>query len=138
LGHVPWVPGTFGTLAGIPVYLILSRLPLWGYIIGVILLVLGGILLADLAQNIYGRLDDQRIVIDEVAGFAVTMTGTAPGLLSIVLGFGLFRLFDLLKPWPGRVIDRTWTSGAGVVLDDVAAGVYAAATLQAVLYFWPA
>lgn len=138
MGHMPWAPGTFGALAGIPVYLALSRLSLWGYLFGLVLLIAAGIVLADRAQNIYGRPDDRRIVIDEVAGLAVTMTGTTPDLAGIILGFGFFRLFDVLKPWPARVIDRTWTSGAGVVLDDVIAGLYAAAALQAVLYFRPA
>ena len=124
-------------MAGVPVYLLLTRLPLWGYLVGLALLTAAAVPLADRAQEILGRRDDPRIVIDEVAGYVVTMIGVAPSFLGVVLGFVLFRTFDILKPWPCRTIDRRWHSGAGVVLDDVAAGIYAAAVMHAVILFWP-
>lgn len=137
LGHVPFAPGTFGSLVGIPVFLGFSRLPLWGYLISLALLLAAAIFLAGRAEAIYGRHDDPRIVIDEVTGYAVAMIGVKPGLVVVVLGFILFRAFDILKPWPCGTIDRKWSGGGGVVLDDVAAGIYAAAALQVLIYFWP-
>lgn len=130
-------PGTWGTLAGIPIYLALSRLPLWGYLAGLALLVWAAVFVAGRAQEIFGRHDDPRIVIDEAAGYLVTMVGAAPGLRAVVLGFIFFRVFDILKPWPCRAIDKKWVSGAGVVFDDVAAGIYGALALQATMYIWP-
>ncbi len=137
LGLIPVAPGTFGTLAGIPVYLGLSLLPLPGYLAILVLFTLAAMFLAGRAEKIYGRKDDGRIVIDEVVGFAVTMIGTAPGLITIILGFLLFRFFDVLKPWPCRNLDRNMHGGAGVVMDDVAAGIYGALVLQCLIYFWP-
>lgn len=93
--------------------------------------------LAGRAEDIYGRHDDPRIVIDEVAGYAVTMIGVKPGVVVVILGFILFRAFDILKPWPCRTIDRNWSGGGGVVLDDAAAGIYAAVVLRVLIHFWP-
>ena len=117
-------PGTWGTLAGIPLYLALSLLPLWAYALALIPVIWGAIYAAGRAEIIYDSHDDRRIVIDEVAGYAVTMLGTAPSVFSVILGFFVFRAFDIFKPWPCRDIDRRMPGGAGVVLDDVAAGVY--------------
>lgn len=136
MGHLPWAPGTFGTLAGLPLYLALSGLPVWAYAACLAPLTLAAILLAGRAEDIYGCHDDPRIVIDEVVGFLVSMTGTAPSLPGMVLGFLFFRMFDILKPWPCRAIDRTWGGGTGIVMDDAAAGVYAAALLHVVQIIW--
>lgn len=137
LGHLPLAPGTFGTLMGIPLYLALSRLPWWGYIVSSVLLIGGAIWTADRAQSFYGGHDDRRIVIDEVVGYIVTMTGITPGLFSVALGFAVFRLFDIFKPWPCRTIDRLWLSGAGVVMDDVVAGLYGLMVLHLISWRWP-
>lgn len=138
LGHVPFAPGTFGTLAGVLIYFGFIRLPLWGYVCATAGVIAAAMWLAGRAQGIYGRKDDGRIVIDEVAGYLVTMIGVGPSLPSVVLGFILFRVFDILKPWPCRYFDRRWTGGAGVVMDDVAAGAYGAAVLHVLIGLWPA
>lgn len=138
MGYSPVAPGTFGTLAGIPVYLALAGLPLWGYSLAVAGLIGAAIFLSARAEAIYGGHDDRRIVIDEVVGYLVTMTGTAPSVTGIYLGFVVFRIFDITKPWPCSAIDRRIPGGTGVVLDDVAAGVYGAITLTVMYHFWPA
>ncbi len=96
------------------------------------------IYLAARAEAIYGGHDDRRIVIDEVVGYLVTMTGAAPTVIGIFLGFVIFRIFDIAKPWPCSAIDQRMPGGTGVVLDDVAAGVYGAITFNIIYYFWPA
>jgi len=130
--------GTFGTLAGIPLFLGLSQLPFWAYLAALAAVIILAVYLAARAEGIYGQRDDGRIVIDEVAGYLVTMVGVGPSLGGIILGFILFRAFDILKPWPARLIDRKWRGGLGLVLDDVAAGVYACAVLHVLIFFWPA
>lgn len=137
MGYIPFAPGTFGTLAGIPLYLAVCRLPLWAYLVVTAAAICLAVAAADRAEKIFGGHDDKKIVIDEVVGYMVTMVGIAPSFSSMALGFILFRFFDILKPWPCRAIDKSWPRGFGVVMDDVAAGVYAAAVLQIIIYFWP-
>ncbi|MEW6265400.1 MAG: phosphatidylglycerophosphatase A [Thermodesulfobacteriota bacterium] len=138
LGYAPVAPGTFGTLAGVPFYLAFSLLPAWAYAAATIALIAAAAVLAGRAEEIHGGRDDRRIVIDEAAGYVVTMTGLRPSLLGMILGFLLFRAFDILKPWPGGTIDRRLRGGWGVVLDDVAAGLYGLVVLQIIARLWPA
>lgn len=134
-GRSPVAPGTAGTAAAIPLYLLVSRLPLSGYLLFTILFTLFSIVVASRAEEILGCHDHGSLVIDEVAGFLVTMAGSTPGLTQMALGFVLFRIFDVLKPFPAGWIDRTIPGGAGVVLDDVAAGVYACLVMHLVARF---
>jgi len=138
LGYAPLASGTFGTLAGIPLCLGLSFLPLWAYLGLAAAFILAAIILCQRAEAIFEAKDDGRIVIDEVAGYLVTMIGIKPGFVVIIVGFLLFRIFDIFKPWPARLIDQKLAGGAGVVLDDVAAGVYACVILHLLAVFWPA
>lgn len=138
LGLAPFAPGTFGTLAGIPICLGLARSPLWLYVAASLVLFAAAVILADKTEEVYEKHDDPRIVIDEVVGLVVTMTGVPPSIPNIILGFMLFRFFDILKPWPCRTLDRKVPGGLGVVLDDVAAGLYSLAALQIIIRCWPA
>lgn len=137
LGLAPKAPGTFGTLAGIPIYLLLSGLPVWLYIIATALIVCFSIWVASKAEKLYPGHDDGRIVIDEVDGYLATMTAIAPSVVTVILGFVLFRIFDILKPWPCRTIDERWPGGAGVVMDDVAAGIYSCAVMHLIMMIRP-
>ena len=137
LGYAPVASGTFGTLAGIVLFLALSLLPFWGYLAVLFVFLALAVLISHRAEQIFGGKDDGRIVIDEVAGYLVTMAGIRPGLTVIILGFLLFRAFDILKPWPVRFIDQKCPGGLGVVLDDVAAGIYSLAVLFVIIHFWP-
>ena len=129
-GFSPLAPGTVGTLGAIPLYLLLAQLPLASYLTATLLLTVLACWAAGQAQEIYGEHDPGKIVIDEVAGYLVTMAGVPFSWPGVVAGFFLFRLFDIVKPPPARWIDRHVTSGTGVVLDDVAAGLYACGSLH--------
>ena len=120
-------PGTFGSAVGVLLFLPLASIPVWLYGVTLVALVFLGIWASDVAESIYQRSDDGRIVIDEVAGQLITLAPLlgSPRTRSIpwlVTGFVLFRLFDIWKPGPVRRFERI-AGGAGVMLDDVAAGV---------------
>ena len=105
-GLSPKAPGTMGTLAAIPLYLLLMNLPLTGYLLAVLLISVAGIWICGESSRRLGVHDHGGIVWDEFAGFLLTMTAAPQGWAWIVLGFALFRLFDIWKPWPVRVADR--------------------------------
>lgn len=136
LGYAPVAPGTFGTFAALPFYFCFIFLPWWGYAAATLAFTAVAVYLADRAEGIFGGKDDRRIVADEMAGFLITMTAVRPDWKWLILGFLLFRVFDILKPWPAGMIDKRLKGGLGVVLDDVAAGVYAALVLQISIYFF--
>jgi phosphatidylglycerophosphatase A len=127
-GFAPKGPGTFGTLGAIPVYLLAAHWGLVGVGVAAIAATLVGVWSASVVARELGLKDPQIVVIDEVAGFLVTMLGTRASLPAVLAGFVLFRLLDITKPWPIRRIERL-PSGWGIVLDDVAAGALAAAAM---------
>lgn len=128
-GLVPLAPGTAGTLGAIPLYLaIRSAGPLVVLLVAAALAVVG-VWAADQVIARTGQTDPQIVVIDEVVGVLVTLAASTPTWTSIVLGFVLFRIFDQLKPWPARALESLH-GGYGVVMDDVAAGVWGAAVLM--------
>ena len=133
-GFCPILPGTAGTIVAIPIYYVLSSLPLVLYAVIVGLFFLLSVVVSDRAQKHWGKKDDRRIVIDEIMGFLITMLGVPATLRAMILGFILFRFFDIAKPPPIRRLERVG-GGYGVVLDDVMAGVYANLFLQLVLSF---
>lgn len=134
-GLLPFAPGTAGTVAAIPVYLLLQPLAAPYYIAIVVLLALAGIAICGQAARHLGVHDHPGIVWDEIVGYLVTMAFAPPGWLWIGLGFVLFRLFDIVKPWPIRWCDRQVGGGLGIMLDDLLAGVFSAALLQLLVIF---
>ncbi len=128
-GYFPMAPGTAGTAAAIPLWWLLRapQVPLWAYFAAALAVTLTGIAAADRAGKYYGVADSGHIVIDEVAGYLVTMAFLPREALPAIAGFFWFRLFDVLKPWPARFfdVDPRWKNGAGVVLDDIFAAVWA-------------
>ena len=124
-GVMPMAPGTFGTLAAVPLYLLLQPLPLWTYLLVLLIGFLVGIWLCERTSRDLGVHDHSGIVWDEIIGFLVTMTLAPPGWVWILLGFMLFRLFDIFKPGPIRRVDRQVGGGFGIMLDDVLAALYA-------------
>lgn len=129
-GLAPHAPGTFGTLAAVPLYLLLAGLPLWIYLAVTAVVCTAGIWICDRAARDFGVHDHPAIVWDEIAGFLVTMIAAPAGVIWIVAGFLLFRFFDIFKPWPIGLLDRRVQGGLGIMLDDLLAGVYAAMVLQ--------
>jgi phosphatidylglycerophosphatase A len=130
-GLSPIAPGTVGTMGAIPLYLLLAPLPLPLYLAVTLAVTLLACWAAGRAQVIYNASDPGKIVIDEVAGYLVTMAASGPPtILTVTAGFLLFRIFDILKPFPARQVDRRMKNGCGVVLDDIVAGIYAWGSLQ--------
>lgn len=124
-GKIPVAPGTWGTVVGVLFYLLIGHLSLPIYIVTTLALIAVGIWVSGFAQKIFENEDPPQVVIDEIAGFLVTMTFHEPKFWAIVLGFFLFRLFDIVKPFPVNWIENKFRDGRGIVLDDVFAGVYA-------------
>lgn len=125
-GLAPKAPGTAGTLAAVPLYLLLTPLSAVGYLAVVLVVALAGIWICGSASRKLGSHDHPGIVWDEFAGFLVTMIPASGSWISLVAGFVLFRLFDIWKPWPIRVADRNIGGGLGIMLDDLLAGIPAA------------
>ena len=135
-GYFPVAPGTAGTAAAIPLWWVLAHLSWPLYVLATVLVVVSGTPAADRAGRYYGVADSGHIVIDEVAGYLVTMFLLPRAVLPAVAGFFFFRLFDVLKPPPARYFDRAprWKNGAGVMLDDLAAAVWAWAATWLVVF----
>ncbi len=122
-GYCPVAPGTAGTIVAIPLYLALSKLPVPFYAITVVAFLFMSCWFAGAAETIFAGRDNERIVIDEISGFLVTMgfLGSEPPY--IFSGFFLFRFFDIVKPFPIRKLENL-KGGYGIVADDVMAGIY--------------
>ena len=136
-GLVPLAPGTAGTLVAIPIYLLMQSLSLNIYLPLVAGLFLLGIpICAHTAERI-GVHDHPGIVWDEIVGYLVTMALAPPGWAWVAVGFVLFRFFDVITPWPIGWCDRRVHGGLGIMLDDLLAGVMAAAVLQLIVVYWP-
>jgi phosphatidylglycerophosphatase A len=135
-GYFPFAPATISTLVlGIPVYLLFSRLGTYWYVILLLSLMVLAVELSDRAEKIFGKMDCSFIVIDELAGLLITMFMVPPGLITVTLGFFLFRFFDIVKPPPANFFNKRKKGGYDVVMDDVFAGMYANLVLQGVVYF---
>ena len=133
-GLLPKAPGTFGTLAAVPFYLVLNQLPSMVYFIFLILAAFFGIWICDVTARSLKVPDHPSIVWDEMVGFWITMFAAPYTLFSLILGFALFRFFDIVKPWPIRWFDRHVKGGFGIMMDDMLAGVCASILLQ--MIFW--
>ncbi len=130
-GNIPRAPGTFGTLPGLLLCFFLARLPLSASILLIIALIGLAIWIAGEAEKMMRQKDPGCIVIDEIAGMAVTLVAIPFTLQTAIAGFVLFRFFDILKPPPIRIIDKKVHGGVGIVMDDVIAGVFANLVLRA-------
>ncbi|MFB2800065.1 phosphatidylglycerophosphatase A family protein [Shewanella seohaensis] len=128
-------PGTFGTLAAVPLYLLLAQLPLSWYLAVTLICVLAGIYICDKAAKDMGVHDHGAIVWDEVVGLLITMIAAPAGVIWLVVGFVLFRFFDIIKPWPIRWLDAKVEGGFGIMIDDVLAGIFALIGVQVLAAF---
>jgi phosphatidylglycerophosphatase A len=137
VGYSPVAPGTLGTLIAIPIYYFLSEIPSPLYEITLIGFFFLSVWISENAEIFFGKKDDQRIVIDEIVGFLITMLWIPKTVPFIIIGFFLFRFFDILKPFPIRRMERKLKGGFGVVLDDVMAGVYANIILHLIVRVYP-
>jgi phosphatidylglycerophosphatase A len=129
VGRIPLAPGTWGTAVGVALFWLVRDLPQASYAAFTVAFIVFAIWAAGRAQEIFEEVDPPEVVIDEIAGFLVTMAFHRPSFAVAVTGFILFRIFDIVKPPPVRWLERRFSDGRGIVLDDVMAGVYASAAL---------
>jgi len=134
-GLAPKAPGTFGTLAAIPLYLLMQHLSLVTYLAVTVIAFIVGIWFCQKAVDWLGQEDPSAVVWDEFVGYWVTMIAAPTGWQWILIGFVLFRIFDILKPWPISWCDKNLHGGFGIMLDDVIAGFIALACMHGLYYF---
>ncbi|MFL3647969.1 MAG: phosphatidylglycerophosphatase A [Oceanospirillaceae bacterium] len=134
-GAAPKAPGTWGTLAAVLIYWPLSQLSPDHYLLMLLVTSVMGIYICGQTARDLGVHDHGSIVWDEFVGFWITMFAAPVGWVWVVVGFVLFRFFDIIKPWPISWIDKKITGGFGIMLDDVIAGVMAALVLQGIAWW---
>lgn len=138
VGFLPLMPGTFGSLVGIGVFLLLgSLLP---QLVGVVAITWAGIWAASRTERILRLKDPGKVVVDEVAGqmialLPLSLLAVGPVKSGVIVSFILFRLFDIFKPYPARRFERL-RGGLGIMADDLVAGVYAAIGTALVMFIW--
>ncbi len=124
-GYCPGVPGTAGAILGLLAGWLLSFMSPAGSLFMLFLLVILGIWVSDITERALDEKDPAIIVIDEIAGMAISTWCIDPGWLSFTVLFFLFRLFDIWKPFPVKNMEDVFPGGAGIMMDDVMAGIYA-------------
>lgn len=134
-GYVPLAPGTAGTLVGILLYLPLVALPWPAYLLFLLLCTAAAVYLAQVAEVIFRKKDHSCIVVDEMVGLLWTMFYVPTTIPAVIIGFILFRFFDIVKPFPVRLLQDRLPGGYGVVGDDVMAGIYSNLVLQVLIIF---
>jgi phosphatidylglycerophosphatase A len=134
-GYLPGAPGTYGTLVAIPVCYLLSRLGLLTGIVFIGTFVGVAVWVSNEAETIFRKKDSPLIVVDEMAGFLVTLFLIPWSAKSLVTGFVVFRIFDIVKPFPIRRLESQLPGGWGVVADDVFAGFYANVISRVIIGF---
>lgn len=128
-GLSPVAPGTFGTLVAVPIVIFVQQFGWLAHLGFAGLAILGGIYVCGESAKRLGVHDHPGIVWDEIAGYTVTMLAAPPHWYWLLCGFVLFRIFDILKPWPIREADHSLAGGLGIMLDDIIAGLFAAAIM---------
>ena len=134
-GYIRFAPGTFGSLLGLPLCWVLSGSSLKLVLPFTAIFILVAIALSQAAEKILDQRDPGCIVIDEIAGVLVTFIGLPFTMSTALAGFCVFRAMDIVKPFPIRVIESRLPGGSGVVMDDVAAGIYSNIVVRILLVF---
>ena len=134
-GLLPFAPGTFGTLVALPFALGLSRLDVSYRALCMAGLIALAVWSSDLSERLLKKKDPRQVVIDEVAGFLLIPVLLPLSWFTLACGFILFRLFDILKPFPIKRLEQAFKGGVGVVIDDLAAGLYAYIGLMIMIHF---
>ena len=133
-GYIPFAPGTFGTLTALPLCYLLSFCSPGGGAVVIAAVIVLAVWLADSSEKLIGKKDPGCIVIDEIAGMLVTLAGLPFNFFTVAAGFILFRVLDIFKPFPIRTLERKIPGGAGIVIDDIVAGIIANITLRIIVY----
>ena len=133
IGYIPFAPGTFGSLHGIWLYFFLYKIPIIFSVFFISTFIIFSVLLSEKAEKIKGVKDPSIVVIDEVAGMLVTMIGIEFNFINLLTGFILFRILDILKPFPVYIADSKLPGGIGITADDVIAGIMANLLIRFIL-----
>lgn len=128
-GLSPAAPGTFGTLVAIPIFWLIQDWSLTAYLMFTVFAFVFGIWICQRTVDWLKQDDPGGVVWDEVVGYLVTMLAAPKGWVWLIVGFVLFRFFDILKPWPINIADKKLHGGFGIMFDDVIAGAMAAVVM---------
>ena len=134
LGHSPFMPGTMGSLGGLVVYFLVRNNELL-YAFTILFLFLLGVIFSGEAEKIYKRKDAQMIVIDEACGMLLALFFVPVNMFAVILGFFIFRIFDILKPPPAKRMEKL-TGSLGIMFDDIVAAIYTNLILQIIFRFF--
>ncbi len=135
-GYAPAAPGTVGTVLGIPLYLAISLLSQPLHILAILALTGLSIGISQRAEALFMEKDSPHIVIDEVVGLQYALLPAEQNISLIIMGFLLFRFFDIVKVFPAGLVQDKLPGGYGIVADDVVAGIYGALLLWFLSGFW--
>ncbi|TCK61684.1 phosphatidylglycerophosphatase A family protein [Seleniivibrio woodruffii] len=127
-GLAPKAPGTFGTLAGVVIVVLTSQLPYFFNAALFVLLLVSGVWAADRYEKLTGKKDASEVVIDEIAAYFMIYLFIPANLITVIIGFVLFRIFDIAKPYPIKKLEKI-DGGLGVMADDIMAGLYSTVIL---------
>ncbi len=131
-GLIPLMPGTMGSLAAIPIVLLMSYLPLFVYVLITIVASVAGIWICQKVSDDLAVHDHGSIVWDEIAGMMIVFTAIEISWHTLLVGFIIFRLFDIWKPWPISFLDKNVHGGWGIMIDDLVAGIFSLLCLHAI------
>ena len=123
IGNITFAPGTFGTVLGLLLCFFLSKIDYSMAVLLTLIFILCAIWIANEAEKILKTKDPGCIVIDEIAGIILTLSGLPFNITSVTAGFLVFRALDIWKPYPIRLLENKFAGGVGIVFDDVAAGI---------------
>lgn len=123
IGNMSFAPGTFGSVLGLPLCFFLSKIDFSMAVLLAIIFILCAIWIANEAERILKTKDPGCIVIDEIAGIILTLFGLPFNIITMTVGFLVFRALDIWKPYPIRFLENKFSGGIGIVLDDVVAGI---------------
>lgn len=137
LGYIPLAPGTFGSLAALPICYLLVKLPTTTSALVIVLFAVVAVGIAGQAEKWLNTKDPGCIVIDEVAGQMVTLIGLPFNVFVVIGGFLIFRCLDIIKPFPIKWLENRLSGGFGIVADDVLAGLIGNVLIRCVIAFWP-
>jgi len=133
IGNISFAPGTFGSILGLPLCFLMSKIGFSSAVLLTVIFILSAIWIAHHAEKLLKTKDPGCIVIDEIAGMTLTLTGLPFNIITVISGFFLFRILDIWKPYPIRLFERKFSGGIGIVMDDVAAGFFSNLVLRLML-----
>ncbi len=134
IGNISFAPGTLGSIPGLLICFLLSRIELPVAVLFVVIFIIFAVWIAQEAENLIKKKDPSCIVIDEIAGLMVTLTGLPFNIYTVSAGFIIFRALDILKPYPIRALERNLSGGTGIVMDDVVAGIMGNLTVRLFIF----